>query len=228
MVLTAADLGATLQISPRTLKAAHFAGRWTITGLTYRSLEKETLEHWLDFLQHGTQDYSPQPYQQFVAVARAHGDERLTRNILITQRDDQRIRGQLNHWQKAGLHVLQATVGYGYQSWKALVWLGGLLIMAGIMIHGLGTEEINGLHRPANPQVGVSEGLCTGIDLLTLTIQILPLLPLPPAATNACVPDTTPGGYAYLLLSTLMKIGAWALVTLFATGYTNIVRRPHT
>ena len=39
------------------------------------------------------------------------------------------------------------------------------------------------------------------------------------------ITDTAQGGF-YLAVSILLKLLAWALVTLFAAGYTNIVRKP--
>lgn len=49
-----------------------------------------------------------------------------TREIRIAQRDDLRAR-RISAWQRRGLGLIKHTVGYGYQSWRAILWPAGVL-----------------------------------------------------------------------------------------------------
>lgn len=230
VVLTGTNVGATLEISCRTLEMAQSAGGWDITGLTYRALEANTAQNWLDFLRQGPREYSPQPYQQFAAFARAQGEERLTQKILIAQRNDQltRSRGHselLTLRQKAGLLVLRLTVGYGYRTWLALVWLIGIVVVAVWLANFFGAAEREALFRPASPGAGGDDGPCRAIDLWILGLETIPLISMVPEVAADCTVADTRNGAIYLAVSIVLKLLAWALVTLFIAGYSNIVRK---
>ncbi|MFE7629041.1 hypothetical protein [Kocuria sp. NPDC057446] len=231
VVLTGAEVGATLKISRSTLDAARTSGDWDITGLTYRTLEAETAQYWLDFLRYGTRDYSPQPYQEFASFARSQGEERLTQKILIAQRDDQLSPrpghgGQLTDRQKAALWVLRLTVGYGYRTWRALAWLAGLVVVAVVTTHLFGASRWSALRRPDDSKPEAEWETCQEIDLWLLGLETIPLVPLLPVEADHCTIIDTPQGTIYLVVSMVLKILAWALVTLFIAGYSNIVRKP--
>jgi hypothetical protein len=68
--------------------------------------------------------YTPQPYEQLAASYRAHGNDRDARYVLLArQRHRRKTRGIAGR--TAG-RLLDLTVGYGYRTWLALFWLGGL------------------------------------------------------------------------------------------------------
>ena len=120
---------------------------WSVdlSGTTYEGIPRPaSLGQWLDLLRSHTLSYSPQPWQQLAAVHRAAGHERDARRILIAQQDDRRRRllrpGPHAGWRthaglalyRSYLKALRLVVGYGYQTWRALI---GLLV---ILVAGAG------------------------------------------------------------------------------------------
>ncbi|MEX5268884.1 hypothetical protein [Kocuria sabuli] len=230
--LQAEDLtvGSTISVAADNLRRASSIGNWNVTGLTYRGLDVEPYV-WLRFLRLATSEYSPQPYQQFATVTHNHGEEHLTREALIAQRNDLLAASKFDHklltigqrlWQRA----LQATVGYGYKTWRALLWL---LVLVGVAAAGTlvsGTGNTTVLQQPLGSKAGVPEGPCRVIDLWMLSLEIIPIVPLVSGITDRCVVTASTEGGAYLAASIFLKLVSWALVTLFVAGYTNIVRNP--
>jgi hypothetical protein len=101
--------------------------------------------------------------------------------------------------------------------------LGLNYIFMGVTVAGV---EVRGLELTTdNPNSFPRE--CRGIDWLTLSAQVIPLIPVVPAMASKCVPIDSPSGYVYLFLIIALKVLAWALVSLFVAGYTNIIRRPN-
>lgn len=224
------DAGTVLDISSATLDAAMEAGEWNITGLTYRTLTSRTEEKWLDFLREGTVRYSPQPYRQFATVTGLAGDERLTRKAHIAQRDDQLARSWnekdlLSFWGRVRAWVLRVTVGYGYHSWRALLWLLGVIAAAAALTFTMGSGENLALATTAASTAGNPLAPCRDLDLWIRTLETIPLVPLAPGAKANCVYADTPQAGVYLGLITILKVMAWALLTLFIAGYTNLVRK---
>ena len=88
--------------------------------------------------------YSPQPYEQLAAVYRRAGRDQDARTVAIAKQRARRrtlsLPGRL--WSL----LLDGLVGYGYRTWVAGLWLGG--VMAG----GLGGV------RPRSCQPGADVG----------------------------------------------------------------------
>lgn len=239
VVLTGTDVGAELVIDSATLERESTSGRWNIDGLTYRKLSGSS-DQWLEFLRVGTRQYSTQPYQQFAAVARARGDEQLTRKILIAQHNDLLARSRHQHGlltarQRAALRLLKVTVGYGYRTWLAVLWLGLVVALAVVASFAFGSPAWSwlwawspdltaaALEQPEGSEAGTP---CRNVDMVVLGLETIPLIPLVSGAKDTCAVTNTAAGIAFLGVSMVLKIVAWALVTLFVAGYTNIVRKP--
>jgi hypothetical protein len=69
--------------------------------------------------------YAPQPYEQLVAVYRQAGRDDDARKVAIAKQ--RRRREELNWPGKVWNSLLRWTVGYGYRTWQAGLWLLGLL-----------------------------------------------------------------------------------------------------
>jgi hypothetical protein len=123
--------------------------RLHLEGLTYNTLEatdkisaKERLD-WLErtFPQGGrtstreqlrslwrdSTQYAPQPYEQLAAMYRRVGRPEDARKVLIAKQ--RRRRRAINPLAKVWNSLLEWTVGYGYQTWKAGIWL---LVLVGL------------------------------------------------------------------------------------------------
>lgn len=228
LVLAGTNVGSRFWVSSGTLERESQSGRWIIDDLTYQALEADP-DQWLELLRNGTWYYSSQPYQQFAAVARARGDERLTQKILIAQHNHQLAGGHneyglLTRKQRVALWTLRFVVGYGYQTWRALGLLTVLVSVSVGATFAAGWGKTAFFRQPDDSTAGVPAGPCQNVDLLTQGLGIIPLIPI--GSTSNCAFADTWMGIAFLLLTIGFKIIAWALVTLFVAGYTNIVRKP--
>jgi hypothetical protein len=81
----------------------------------------------LRWLERNPGGYSPQLYEQLAAAYRRAGRDDDARKVAIKKQ--RRRRQTLNPLGKAWNSLLDSTVGYGYQTWKAGVWL---LVLIGL------------------------------------------------------------------------------------------------
>jgi hypothetical protein len=110
--------------------------------------EQISARGWLDLLRDGTRSYAAQPYQQLAAGPpgngyaphRALGHERETRDILMAQRDDQLARTHTRWSQRLWGRITKVTLGYGYQPWRALLFLAGVMVLLCVLAVVLGSH----------------------------------------------------------------------------------------
>ncbi|WP_433532998.1 hypothetical protein ACQPYA_13925 [Micromonospora sp. CA-263727] len=102
----------------------------------------------LQWLGRSPNGYLPQPYEQLAAVYRAAGQEHEARQVALAKQRARRhklsIPGRI--WGR----LMEITVGYGYRTWLAGIWLLGLTV-AGATAFELGTpvaavEKPQGFH----------------------------------------------------------------------------------
>jgi hypothetical protein len=106
---------------------ANNPGRLLLRGFTYETLDNDKVDvqarlRWLTHHQHG---YTSQIYDQLAAAYRRAGDEQAARKVAIAKQ--WRRRAALNPAGKLANWLLYLTVGYGYRTWLAALWLAGLL-----------------------------------------------------------------------------------------------------
>jgi hypothetical protein len=79
--------------------------------------------------------YLPQPYDQLAAAYRRAGDDHSARRIeLAKYRQRNRVTGwRRRSYSKLWNIVQDAAIGYGYEPWRALLWL-GVLLVAGVLL----------------------------------------------------------------------------------------------
>jgi hypothetical protein len=146
---TALDLGAA-QIGRLQLSPAETHGRVNLTnarvgellddpstwpadleldGLVYETLdnvEDISVRDRLSWLTRHKGGYKPQPYDQLAAAYRNKGDEEAARQVAIAKQRQRRT--QLNPLGRAWNWLLYVTVGYGYRTWWAGIWLAALTV----------------------------------------------------------------------------------------------------
>jgi hypothetical protein len=101
-----------------------------LSGLEYNALHAEpevTAEKRLRWLERDPGGYAPQLYEQLAAFYRRAGQDDDARKVAIAKQ--RRRRQTLNGPGKAWSSLLRWTVGYGYQTWKAGLWL---LVLIGL------------------------------------------------------------------------------------------------
>ncbi len=164
-------------------------------------------------------DFSPGPYEQAVQVLRRMGYEKDARRIAMAKQDDLRRRGRLSRPAWLWNAFLGATIGHGYQVWRAsLVLLA--LIVAGAFVFDAIYER--GLMLPDEP--GTRSEL-PAFDPLVYSIDVgLPIIDL--HQESAWVPlKRAPGAWpsrAYFWF----HIGlGWLATTLVATGLTGLIKK---
>jgi len=73
--------------------------------------------------------FRPQPYEQLIAVLRRMGHEHQVAKVAIAKQKDLRERGGLGRWGKFWNWFLYRTVRYGYEPWRAFIWMAILLLV---------------------------------------------------------------------------------------------------
>lgn len=89
--------------------------------------------------------YSPQPYSQLADVFRAAGYKAKANAILYEGRE--RERSEATGIEKWGLSLLKWTIGYGlgHRYFRALFWIGGLVVLGVMVLRVTGEGRRNGM-----------------------------------------------------------------------------------
>ena len=103
-------------------------GNLDIAGLTYtmwRSEGLKTVADRIDWVERGTPEYAPQPYDQLASVYRAVGEDDDARAVLLAKQ--RRRRATLSVPGRVWGHVQDVAIGYGYRPARAFAWLVALV-----------------------------------------------------------------------------------------------------
>jgi hypothetical protein len=238
-------------------KIAKGAGHWwEIDGLTYRDvpglIQNDTERAWLTFLKERTSRYAAQPYQQLAAGYRAQGHDSDVRRTLMAQRKEQKKRGGLNRVDKGWAWVTGTFLGYGYQPWRALLWLLGIVVLSvavsfcfgaqGGLARGTPTLEtptstatVTETATPTEaatkatvtwPAPPAAPAPCTTVQTIGRGLDLgVPFLSTAPAGTGTCQPTSTAAGDQLTEWHWALQLIAWAFAALFIAGFTGIVRK---
>jgi adhesin HecA-like repeat protein len=150
--------------------------------------------------------YTPQVYEQLAAAYRRDGREEAARRVLIAKQ--WRRRGRLNPWN----WLLYATVGYGYRTWLALLWL---LLALWVGTRALDQAQQAGLLAPAKDnlrQEPTFHPLTYALDLL------LPIVNL--GQEGAWIPRRWAEWWTWGLV-----LVGWVLTTAVVAGLTGVLKR---
>jgi len=219
--LPGAQITGGLRVAEATVGRAIDGAGWVVDGLTYGGYPTARFTGWLDFLRDGTTSYAAQPYQQLAAVARAAGHDADARRALIAQRDDQVKRGTLTGLAKAWARFTKLALGYGYQPWRALIGVAGILLMAFLV-----TSLVPGalaVVTTSTTQKLISTP-CTSIQIFQIAVDMtIPLVST--SARSTCHLTSTGGGQAVGWIGVFLTFAGWALTALFAAGFTRAIRQ---
>jgi hypothetical protein len=223
--LTGARIGGTLHMTDAVvISRSAPEHRWALDGLVYAGVPRLATNGnraaWLDLLRTGMPSYAAQPYQQVAAAYRAEGHDSDVRAILIAQRRDQIARGGLSRADLWWARLTGMLLGYGYQPWRALLYLAGVLAVSVALAVTLGAT--GGLVQSATP--GAPAQPCAVIDMIGRGLDLgAPFLPKTTSAV--CATTSAPAGVTLTVAGWLLQLIAWALAALFVAGFTGIVRR---
>jgi hypothetical protein len=218
-------VGGTLYFDPGQL--THTADphrRIVVDGLTYAGVpELVSVGDWLRLLRDGTPSYAAQPYQQLAAGCRAQGHERQAREILIAQRRDQLARTRTSRPERFWGRVTKITLGYGYQPWRALLFLAGAVALSCLLAVILGAHgalaQTSSTAAPGRP--------CTVIQQVSVGLDLnLPVGGILARTDCDLARDPASATAAWLTAASwVLRLLAWAFAALFIAGFTGAVRK---
>jgi hypothetical protein len=117
-----------------------------LDGFVYDAIEGASAKERLAWLRHNESGYSPQIYDQLASVYRADGHDEDARRILIAKQRRRsaagNLAGRIWGW------LLYLTVGYGYRTWLAALWLIGLLILGTWLFGSVYRGELTPANKP--------------------------------------------------------------------------------
>ncbi len=173
-------------------------------------------DSWLRLLRHGTPGYTAQPYQHYAAALRSAGHDREARQVLMAQRRDQIDRALSGRAERLWARLTGLVLGYGYQPWRALIWLAGVVVLSAVLAVVLGGQG-------ALAQVRAPGG-CTVIDQVGVGLDVgSPLVST--GARARCDATNTGAGQWLTSLGWVLRLLAWGFATLFIAGFTGAVRK---
>ncbi|MFI0373428.1 hypothetical protein ACH35V_36680 [Actinomadura sp. 1N219] len=238
-------LGRTLSMRP---DLAGTSGRDLVAldGLTYRMVPHGmTCAEWVAFLRDRA-CYAAQPYRQLADVYTAAGWDDDARKVLIAQQDDLLAGGRgLSGAERLRLRVLRIVLGYGYQTWRALVGL-ALTVVATVILTVVAAQTTDAVQMPPRPgpapapadapaAVAAGEGAsgqgedgqtrhCQFVDQVGLGIELaIPLLNTT-RRTRCNLIATSDGEQWIVAAGWAPQFLGWAFATLFVAGYTKLIR----
>jgi hypothetical protein len=223
--LTGARMGGTLVFDPAHLEhAADPHRRLAVDGLTYAGVpQRISARDWLDLLRNGTPGYAAQPYQQLATGYRALGDERQARQILMAQRDDELTRTHPRRPEKLWGKITKVTLGYGYQPWRALLFLAAVVAISCLLAVALGSHGA----LAQTSQSATPGRLCTVIQKVSVGLDLnLPAGTSVARAGCDLTKDAASAAAAWLTaVGWVLRLLAWVFAALFIAGFTSAVRK---
>ncbi|TYB43905.1 oxidoreductase [Actinomadura chibensis] len=202
--LTNAHVGI-LEDDPTTWPASVHLRGFTYDSLGLRS-DKADVRTRLDWLARDPDGYAAQLYDQLAAAYRRAGEEQAARDVAVAAQRRRRV--TLNPAGKAVNWLLFLTVGYGYRTWLAAVWLLGLLV--------LGTWIFNDAHPHDLTPVDANT---SGFNALGYTLDVLlPIVDLGQQRAWRAHGAAMYWSWAFIT-------AGWVLTTAVVAGLTGLLKR---
>jgi hypothetical protein len=226
--LTAARIGGRLDCSGAVVQSRSGPQhRWALDGLTYSRLPLDPFGKgstgWLDLLKTATPAYAAQPYQQLAAVYRAAGHDRDVRQILIAQRQAQLDRKVVTGRERLWARTTGVTLGYGYQPWRALLFLVGVVVTSVVLAVALGAH--GALVHPQDPNNPAAATIpCTVTERIDVGLEVGAAF-LGTRARDRCTTTNTTTGIVLTYSTRGLQLLTAILAALFIAGFTGIVRK---
>jgi hypothetical protein len=156
-------------------------------------------------------------------VHRAVGHDRDVRQILIAQRQAQLDRGVLTGRERLWTRITGITLGYGYQPWRALLFLLGVVVTSVVVAVSLGAH--GALIHPLDPKNPAAATVpCSVTERVDVGLEVgAPFLDT--HAQDRCMTTNTATGIGLSYSTRALQLLAGALAALFIAGFTGIVRK---
>jgi hypothetical protein len=184
-------------------------GTWpsllSLDGMTYDALEPRLpARQRLDWLARDPNGHQPRPYEQLAAHYVATGQPAEARHVMYAS--ERILRRNKTLLRRAWSLLQDVTIGYGYQPWRALVWLAVLLIAGSITF---------GVERPSPLGSGNAPNFNPVVYTLDLLLPVVDL-----GQKHAFNPVGAEQWFSYLLMA-----AGWVLITTVAAGAARVLSR---
>ncbi len=222
--LTDARVGGAFLFAPPGAEHKVISHRLAVDGLTYSGVPWPiSAQGWRELLRHGTPRYAAQPYQQLAAGYRERGDDRRVRETLMAQRDDQLARADTSWPERWWGKITKVTLGYGYQPWRALWYLAGVVAVSCVLAVTLGSH--GALAQTSN--TATPGRSCTVVQQVSVGLDLnLPVGTSIARADCDLTKDPASATAAWLTaVGWVLRVLAWAFAALFIAGFTSAVRK---
>lgn len=184
---------------------ACWPGLLSVDGLTYDALEPRLpARQRLQWLARDPNGHQPRPYEQLAAHYTAIGQTAEARRVMYAS--ERILRRKMTPLPRVWSFLQDVTIGYGYQPWRAVVWLAVLLIAGSITF---------GVQPP--PPLGPGGAPHFNAVIYTLDL-LLPVVDL--GQKHAFDPAGAEQWLSYLLIA-----AGWVLVTTVAAGAARVLSR---
>jgi hypothetical protein len=128
---------------------ASWSQKLRLDEFVYDTIEGASAKDRLEWLRQNESGYSPQIYEQLAAVYRRAGQDDEARRILIAKQRRRSAEGTLAD--KMWGWLLDWTVGYGYRTWQAVLWLAGLLALGTILFGYVYPGDLTAANKATAP-----------------------------------------------------------------------------
>ena len=123
-------------------------GQLMLRNFSYERFENDStisVPMRLDWLQRDLEGYIPQPYEQLASAYRQAGREEAARRVAIAKQ--QRRRQTLKPVGKIWNWLLYLTIGYGYRTWQAGLWLVAFTLIGAVVFSGAYPAQITAIRQ---------------------------------------------------------------------------------
>ena len=180
-----------------------------LRNFSYERIESESAASAplrLGWLQRDLEGYVPQPYEQLASVYRQAGHEKAARRVAVAKQQHRRktlsTAGKMWNW------LLYLTIGYGYRTWQAGLWLLGLTLIGTIVFSSA---------YPAHMTATRQQPMKFNAPVYSLD-ALLPIIDLGQQGS------WQPTGITLYVYWTLI-IAGWILTSAFVAGITGVFKR---
>jgi hypothetical protein len=170
-----------------------------------------------------------QPYEQLATVYRQAGQANEAREVVLERRRDTRRYGNLTGYRRALNWLLDRSIQYGYQTWRAVL---ALVLLYGVAVAVFWMAQ---RHNLIVPLMETSSG--KQAPPVTSCISSYPCFYPAGYAIDTVIPiinvhqaaywgpnGHAAGGQALTVFTWVCTALGWALATLTVAGYTGLVR----
>jgi hypothetical protein len=141
----------------------------------------------------------------------------------MAQRDDQLARTPSRWWERTWGWITKVTLGYGYQPWRALLFLVGVVAISCVLAVALGsrgalTTTDKTLHQ---------DKPCTAVQQVSVGLDLnLPVGTSSARAKCDLTKDSASATATWLsAMGWVLRVLAWVFAALFIAGFTSAVRK---